>query len=217
MKRITCGVLAASIAMLVSVLPAAPAMAGGGHGHSDPYGSSQSANRHDDRGDGHRADRGDGHRGDRGDRHRDGRHDGHGGRDRDRPEHVTLCTQNAQKLVRAETGVGFGSVSECIQHGALGGTYSLLDVDTTARYDCPGGGTCWGVLIGQGLQPESEVSVTWSAAGAPGSLDLLSDDDGDLPETSLNFACGTPIAGIRALGTTSGGLSLEAAPVAAPC
>ncbi|WP_308796373.1 hypothetical protein [Agromyces silvae] len=97
------------------------------------------------------------------------------------------------------------------------GATSMLDLDTSARYDCPDGGTCWGVLIAQDLHTESEISITWTLADGAGALDLLTDTDGDLTETYLNFVCGTPITGVRALGTTHDGLSIQAGPVDAPC
>jgi len=230
MTFLTRAALAASLTALVALAPALPAAAGSGD-HGDRTSASQTVDRPDhslnrlDRGDHHgwgdRDDHGGrrdhdgwGGRGDHGDRH--GRGHGHHHGDHDRPS--SACAGlGYQNLVRAETGIGFSSRAECVQHGALGGSYSLLTVDTSAQYPCDSG-TCWGVLIGQGLQPVSEVIVNWSGGpGGSGEFAAFADNEGDVDDTALNLACGASISDVRAMGTTSGGLSIMSTVATAPC
>jgi len=103
------------------------------------------------------------------------------------------------------------------EHGALGGGYSLLTIDTSAQYPCDAG-TCWGVLIGEGLRPVSEVIVNWAGGpGGSGEFAAFADNEGNLDGLALNLACGESISDVRAMGTTSAGLLITSTVHTAPC
>ena len=80
------------------------------------------------------------------------------------------CQQGGHEtLVAAETPlVPFKNAGDCTSHGAQGGATAGLQIDT-GTYSCPpphSNLTCWGTVIGSGLQPGSPWTVVDAFSGA---------------------------------------------------
>lgn len=203
---------AAAVLMSLALSTAGPAAAQDGD-RWDHGGSHQGPSWNDDRG--HETNR-DGDRRDRAE------HRSHHDQDRG-PTHV--CKRGGyEDLVRAETGVGFDTQGECLRHDALGGAYSSLTIDLETSYGCGSddGESCWGLVDGVNLQPNSSVFVQWTSTEGDQSQNFarFAANQGGGLSAQLNFRCDESdnvITDLTATGTTSAGAGVTSDPVTVPC
>jgi hypothetical protein len=84
-------------------------------------------------------------------------------------DNAHACQQGGSGgLAEAETGNPFKNAGDCTSHGAQGGATAGLQIDT-GTYSCPpphSNLTCWGTVIGSGLQPGSPWTVLDVFSGA---------------------------------------------------
>jgi hypothetical protein len=134
-------------------------------------------------------------------------------------DNAHACQQGGHKnSFEAETGHPFKNAGDCASHGAQGGVSAGLFIQTFTpqgpdTYPCDGG-TCWGHIIGSGLEPFSKWDVIFDTL--PIGPSGVVGQSGDVNEP-INQLCQDHFQGLQAIAQTALGQTITSDPVNSPC
>jgi hypothetical protein len=117
-------------------------------------------------------------------------------------------------LTDPATGQPFTSQGACVSSGAHGNPPLSASLVASDELGC--GGTCWGRIIGTGLQPGARF--TWSASAPNFGLGFLSSiDSSGRVDVAANLPCGRGWGNLQASSTTAAGTPISSNVANSPC